>query len=256
MRSAAPAVVLAALLAAGVAGASTLEVSIIAVGGGSSVTVPPGGTVAYQVVAELDDGATDGLAAVVLDLELAGGALSPAVLPAGPMTAFAPPEGYTPNPAGYGGAPAGDRLRQVGGSQNLFGHGAWSCDDDGDCPGGATCDGGTCAPLPGLPTGQVVAGVALPGAPVVVAEGVATAPSASGTFLLRVEDVRATALAAGATGNPTWATEPLGAVTVPLEVVVSDGVPAGEAIPVVSPAGALLLGVLLALVGVLLLRRR
>ncbi len=235
-----------------------LDVRVVSASGDSTVSVPAGSQVELRVEAELGGDAGQGLALLTLDLELPGGAIGPLSVPAGsPMAGFAPPAGYSPNPAAYGGLPVGQRLLQAGGAQNVFAHGAWACDDDRDCPDGGTCGGGLCSPVSGLPADPLVLGVALPGTPAIVGEAVATAPMQPGTYQLAVLGARATIVDNGATGDPVWRTREVATITSqPLEIVVTEGGGDVPAIPTAGPVGLALLIGLLAVAGALLLRRR
>ena len=68
------------LLAAGPARATNLNLTVQS-GGSSTVTVPPGATVPYEVVGVLSDDASDGLAGFSFDLGFTGGPLPPAPSP-------------------------------------------------------------------------------------------------------------------------------------------------------------------------------
>ncbi len=206
-----------------------LELRVVdAAGGTGSVAVAPGAPIAYRLEAELDAGGGQGLALLSFDLALAGGEMQPLAMPAGSaMASFAPPPGYSPDPTGYGGLAIGGALIQAGGAQNVFNHGAWLCDADRDCPAGGICSGGLCSAVAGLPTAPPVLGVALAGS------------------------------ATDATGDPVWRTEPVATITSrPLEIVVEEGGQQPEAIPAAGPVGLAVLILVLALAGVLLVRRR
>lgn len=246
-----------ALLAAAPALAG-LDVRVVTDSGAATMTVSAGAPVGFRVEAELGGDAGLGLALLILDLELPGGAIGPLFVPAGsPMAAFAPPAGYSPNPSAYGGRPVGQRLLQAGGAQNVFAHGAWACDGDRDCPDGGTCGGGICSPVTGLPTDPLVLGVALPGTPAVVGEAAATAPMQPGTYQLAVLGARATVVDDGATGDPVWRTREVATITSqPLELVVTEGGGDVPAIPTAGPVAIAALIALLAGVGTLLIRRR
>jgi hypothetical protein len=192
----------------------------------TAITVGPGCGISYRVVAELDDTAHQGLAALVFDLNLSGGALAAAEAPTGlPMAAFAPPNGLS-NPDGYGGTSLGGRLVQVGGSQNVTMHGQWSCESDAECPGPSTCDAGTCSAIPGLPVGDVVPDVAYPGSPVTAATGSLVTPAAPGCYDLTVSDPAASILVQGATGRGYWPTEVAGVGSLTgLSITVQHGAP-------------------------------
>lgn len=246
------------LVAAGLGPARAMELRVVADTGAAAVEVVPGAVVAYRVEAELGADGGQGLALLRFDLELPSGVLSPVTVPAGSaMAAFAPPGGYAANPAGYGGLALGDRLLAVGGAQNVFAHGAWACDTDRDCPAAGTCSGGFCSPVAGLPTDPLVLGVALAGAPVVAAEGVAIVPTEPGTYQLAVSSALATVVTPGAGGDPVWRTAPVAAITgSALQIVVSEGTQPAAEIPTAGPFGLALLVLLLAVAGMFLLGRR
>jgi len=82
-----------------------------------------------------------------------------------------------------------------------------------------------------------------------------TAPSAPGTYLLTVGNVRATVVAPDATGDPWWALLPAAeGSNVPLQLEVVSA--ARAAIPTLSPGGATVLVVLLAGAAALALSRK
>jgi hypothetical protein len=242
--------------------ATALNVRVEAPDGAAEVTVEPGDPVPYRLVGELSDSATRGLALFVLDLELPGGTLGPMTPPGGmPLANFVPPAGFSHNPEGFGGTTRGAVLLQVGGAQNVFAHGQWACKDDLECPGDSVCAMGTCSPLPDLPAATLIPDVAQPGAPEVLATGVATAPTAEGTYTLGVTRLAANLVQVETDGDPFWATEPatvgqLGALTIRVE---DQQPPPGQdayAIPTLTEWGLALLVVLLAAAAVLLLRGR
>ncbi len=181
------------------AGASATDLNLrVESGGQNSVVVGPGEPVAYQVVGELSDSLSDGLALFVFDLAFDGGSLAPAsapVLP--PMTNFARPAGVS-NPAGFGGTPVLGVLEQVGGAQNTIQN--------------------SFAPFP---TGSVITQVAQNGLPAVLVTGTLTAPQSAGTYTLSVVNPFANVIRQGQTGIPFWAVDPAdpGSVT-QLEVEV------------------------------------
>ena len=119
--------------------ATDLDLTVEATGcHASAVTIGPLCETQYRVVGELSDADADGLALVVFDLEFDGSGLAPADTPTElPMASFAPPAGLS-NPDGYGGTALGGKLVQVGGSQNVVGHGQWGCESHDDCPAPAT----------------------------------------------------------------------------------------------------------------------
>ena len=201
-----------------------LHVAVRDDAGRSAITVGPGCEVAYQVVGELSDAANDGLALMIFDLTFDGGPLTPANEPSElPMVNFAPPYGFS-NPAGYGGTSIGGNLIQVGGAQNVVGHGFWPCVEKDDCPRGSNCDDGVCTALSGLPVGAVITGVGWPGSEVTAATGTLTAPTTPGTYTLQVANIVANVLALGATGDPFWITYSAGVGTlVNLSITVDAG---------------------------------
>ena len=186
------------LLAAAPAAATNLNLTIQS-GGQSTVTVPPGANVPYNIVGVLSDAATDGLAGFSLDLTFTGGPLAMADEPSSaPMLSFDKPAGLT-NPAGFGGTLMAGKLVQVGGAQNTIAN--------------------VFAPYP---NGNVVVDVAQLGQAVTLVTGHLTAPAAPGTYLLSMSAVVATAIQQGQTGVPFWKVEkaPPGILT-PLTVIVS-----------------------------------
>ena len=184
---------------AGSAAASDLDLAAQS-GGAASVEVFPGAAVPYEVVGELGDGRSEGLALVLFDLSFSGGPLGAADAPStAPMESFASPLGLS-NPAGFGGTPAGGDLIQVGGGQNTIRN--------------------VFAPQP---SGSVVVGVAQPGAPEVLVTGTLTAPAEPGTYVLSISNPIANVIRAGETGTPFWRVEAAGeGVLSPLEVIVLD----------------------------------
>jgi hypothetical protein len=217
--------VLAVLGFASAAVATDLNLSVEALGcHASEVTVGPTCETPYRVVGELSDADSDGLAMIVFDLDFDGGGLSPAGGPTElPMSSFAPPDGLS-NPGGYGGTVIGGNLVQVGGSQNVLGHGLWPCDIDDDCPNASTCVEEICSHIPGLPVGTVVVGVAQPGAPASVATGPLTAPALPGSYTLRVTNPVGTVFEKGADGRPYWWNDAVAIGTIAdLSVTVESG---------------------------------
>ncbi|HVS11265.1 MAG TPA: di-heme oxidoredictase family protein [Planctomycetota bacterium] len=167
--------------------------------GQASVQVQPGASVPWEVTALLSDSASEGLALVAFDLEFTGGTLSPAAAPAGAMASFASPQGLS-NPAGFGGTQSAGKLLQVGGGQNTIRQ--------------------SFAPQP---KGTVTTGVALPGAPQVIAAGTLTAPTAPGTYRLELSNALANVIRLGETGDPHWRADPVHAIgTSELTIVVVD----------------------------------
>ncbi len=168
------------------ANASDLNVGTY-VGNSSSVTVPPGFVVSYEVVGELNDDLNEGLASIVLDLSFDGGDLETAQAPMHPpMTHFAIPRGLN-NINGFGGAVVAGDLVQVGGIQNTM--------------------KATSAMGP-YPNGPTIVGVAWPGEPVVIAHGQFVAPTTPGTYTLWMQNVFANVIVEGETGDFFFATEP------------------------------------------------
>ena len=186
------------LAAALPAGATNLNLTIQS-GGQSTVTVPPGTNVPYNVVGVLSDAASDGLAGFSVDLSFTGGALTQASEPSGaPMLSFDKPAGLT-NPAGFGGTVVAGKLVQVGGAQNTIAN--------------------VFAPYP---NGNVVVDVAQVGQAVTLVTGQLTAPVTPGTYTLSMAAVAATVIQQGSTGVPFWKVDKAGAGTLtPLTVIVS-----------------------------------
>lgn len=172
-------------------------------GGLTTVTVPPGANVTYDVVGVLSDAASDGLAGFSLDLTFTGGPLPQANEPSTPpMVSFDRPAGLT-NPAGFGGTVSAGKLVQVGGAQNTIAN--------------------TFAPFP---NGNVVTDVAQIGQALPLVTGQLTAPLAPGTYTLSTSAVVANVIRQGQTGVPFWAVDkaPPGTLT-PLTVIVSSAAP-------------------------------
>lgn len=219
--------------------------------GASAITVGPACETTYRVIAELTDDNSQGLAVIVFDLEFDGNGLPQADQPTElPMLNFVPPNGFSGNPDGYGGTPQGGKLIQVGGAQNVFNHGQWSCEDDDDCPIPSTCDGGLCTSVPGLPVGALITEVGEPGAPVVLVTGRLTVPSSEGSYTLQVTNLVANVIKQGAVGDPFWATEAAGVGTITnLSITVEKGAPCCDgsqsAIPTLSEWGLIILALLL-----------
>jgi hypothetical protein len=190
----------------------------------SNVTIGPSCETPYRVIGELTDAESDGLAMVVFDLEFDGGGLSPADTPTDlPMASFAPPAGLS-NPDGYGGTPVGGKLVQVGGSQNIIGHGLWGCETEDDCPAPATCVDEICSAIPGLPLGTVVLGVAQPGAPASIATGTLITPAGPGTYTLHLTSPVGNVVEKGADGRPYWWNDTVGIGTIAdLSITVQPG---------------------------------
>ncbi|MBI4879213.1 MAG: hypothetical protein HY812_06080 [Planctomycetes bacterium] len=173
------------------ASATDLNLSVRS-NGLNSIVVGPGDVVTYQVVGELSDSLSDGMAMFVFDLAFDGGSLQAAAAPMmPPMTNFARPAGID-NPAGFGGTPVQDLLAQVGGAQNTIKN--------------------QFAPFP---TGSVITQVAQQGAPAVLVTGTLTAPLQYGTYTLSVVEPFANVIRQGQTGSPFWAVDAAnaGAVT-------------------------------------------
>lgn len=171
--------------------------------GNSVVHVGPGGLVRWEVHARARDAQNQGIAMVAFDLSFDGGALPPADVPAvGAMANFVSPVGLS-NPQGFGGTVSGGDLLQVGGAQNTI--------DNSFAP---------------QPTGDVVTGLGLPGAPLIVAGGELTAPTAPGTYTLSLSDPMVNVLTEGTTGDPFWHVQeaPIASVR-DLTVVVEAGGP-------------------------------
>ena len=134
------------------------------------------------------------------DLSFDGGDLAQANNPAsGMMLNFASPLGLN-NPAGFGGTPVDGDLLQVGGAQNTINN--------------------AFAPQP---SGMVMTGVALPGAPEVLLTGALVAPTAPGVYTLAVSDVMANVLDANTTGFPFWEVDAAeGGILTQLTLTVED----------------------------------
>jgi hypothetical protein len=163
-------------------------------GGSSSIQVPAGSVVNYEVVGELSDNLNEGLALVLVDLSFTGGPLTQANEPTElPMTNFDRPDGVT-NPAGFGGTVIDGVVVQAGGSQNTIKN---------------TVDN---APFP---IGTVIMDVAAPGSPQVLLTGSLTAPMAAGTYMLTASNIQASVIRAGEDGtSPFWAVDLAGTGTV------------------------------------------
>jgi hypothetical protein len=186
------------LAAAGPALATDLNLSVQS-GGSNTVTVLPGALVPYSVVGELNDAASDGLAAVSLDLSFTGGPLPAADEPTTqPMLSFDRPAGLT-NPAGFGGTVAAGVLVQVGGAQNTIRN--------------------VFAPYP---NGNVVTDVAQLGQALPLVTGHLTAPATAGSYTLAPSNVVANVIRQGQNGIPFWRVDKAlpGTVT-PLTVIVT-----------------------------------
>jgi hypothetical protein len=203
-----------AALLSPVALASDVNVSVRS-GKQTTITVVPGATVNYSVNAELSDGANEGLAFVVFDLEFDGGALSQAATPSSnPMLNFASPLGIN-NPAGFGGTVQGGKLIQVGGAQNTWNN--------------------TFAPQP---TGSVIPDVGQPGTPVTVVSGSLTAPNKVGTYTLKVTNLEANVIKLGETGSPIWKTEAAGNGTISSLTVKVSALASNKTTMSISAAGS------------------
>lgn len=192
--------ILAAAALAALAQASDLDLRLESAGADLVVT-SPGASVAWRAVGELSDAANEGLAMFSLDLSFSGGALAPAAAPtSGPMLNFDRPAGFT-NPAGFGGTVSGPDLLQVGGAQNTIKN-----------------------LFAAVPNGTVQTGIGQPGAPVVLAEGVLTAPASPGTYVLSVSDAFVNVIRAGEDGSGAfWAVDGAGLGAVgELTVIVLD----------------------------------
>ncbi|HRV80783.1 MAG TPA: hypothetical protein P5218_05075, partial [Planctomycetota bacterium] len=158
--------------------ATDLDLTILSAGS-PVVQVLPGDPVNYTITGELTDAANLGLAMFAFDLTYDGGSLSPAS--AGPsMAPFVTPLGLN-NPAGFGGTPQGGDLLQIGGAQNTIVN-----------------------TFASKPIGPVQTGIALPGSPVTLAQGVLMAPSQPGTYSLRATHLFANVIDPSTTGNPFW----------------------------------------------------
>lgn len=188
--------------------ATDIHLSVTASDGSGELTVMPGEEIAFQIRAELTDQASQGLASLVFDLEWQDAVLTePLDEPdAGPMLQFIAPLGFAHNAAGFGGTLDQGRILQAGGTQNVFSHGSWDCDDDDACPLSSVCASAMCTPLAGLPTGTLQTHIAQAGNPVVVASGRVIVPLSGGVFPLRVTNVQAAVVAPDTTGQPFWAT--------------------------------------------------
>jgi hypothetical protein len=162
------------------------------VGGSSAVTAAPGSTLSYQIVGELSDAGTQGLAMVSFDLDWSAGPLAQAAAPASfPMLNFAAPLGFS-NPQGFGGTLSGGNLLQVGGAQNTINNTVAS-----------------------IPSGSVILGVAQNGAPQVLAQGTIVVPDVgSGALVLSISNVIANGVRLGESGTPFWAVDAVEAGTV------------------------------------------
>lgn len=208
-----------------IASATDLGLRVEALGCQSSqISIGPSCETTYHVIGQLSDAASDGLSMVVFDLEFSGGSLVPAITPTAlPMLAFAPPDGLS-NPAGYGGTPIGGKLVQVGGSQNVLGHGLWPCEASDECPGTSTCVDRLCTALPGLPLGSVVIGAGQPGAPASIVSGSLIAPATPGTYTLWLSNAVANLLEKGVDGRPYWWNQPVSVHSIePLTITVVPG---------------------------------
>jgi hypothetical protein len=160
---------------------------------------------------------------VVFDLEFDGGSLIQADAPTElPMLSFVPPAGLG-NPAGFGGTPVAGRLVQVGGSQNVIGHGQWACETVADCPDPSTCVDEVCTTISGMPVGTIVLGVAQPGAPESIVTGALTAPVATGTYTLELTNPVGNVFEKGVDGRPYWWNNPVAITVSGLSITVSPG---------------------------------
>jgi len=156
--------------------------------GSNAITVVPGELVNYEVVGELGDNLSQGLAFFRLDLSFDGGPLPQADDPtAAPMTSFDRPSGVT-NPAGFGGTEVNGDLIQIGGAMNTV--------------------NSSFAPFP---NGSVTTGIAQPSSAEVLVRGTLTAPKQVGSYTLSIADVDANVIRLGETGIPFWAVEQAGA---------------------------------------------
>lgn len=199
--------VLACFLVMGLAvSARATDLNLWIVSGGmDSISVSPGATVDYAVMAELGDAENEGLALIGFDLSCTCGVLPQADTPTTePMKNFAigtESLGIN-NPAGYGGTLLGDVLKQVGGGQNTINN------DVGNAP---------------YPIGGVITGVAQPGSPVAVATGSFTAPTIPGVYQVIATNVFGNAIVMSETGDPFYKTFQLDPGTsLPLTVTVPD----------------------------------
>lgn len=131
-------------------------------GDSASVSAEPGAAVPFRVVAELCGAGTAGLASFRFDLCFDGGPLAPLRAPSdGALQPFLAPAGFAAGP--FGGTACAGGLRDVGAAQDTL---------------GATAQ-------PGL---------AAPGAPLSLGEGVLTAPGAPGDYLVQLDALSANAL--------------------------------------------------------------
>lgn len=152
--------------------------------GQSTITVGPGQTVNYDLVGELSDLGTQGLAMFRCDLDFSGGSLAQASAPSGfPMLNFQTPLGFS-NPQGFGGTTSAGNLLQVGGAQNTINNTS------------AT-----------YPTGSVILGVAQNGSPQVLASGSLSAPTQAGDYTLSISNGDANGVRLGETGVPFYAVD-------------------------------------------------
>lgn len=157
-------------LAASTAAAANLNITARA-NGSSSITVPSGTVVNYELIGELSDDQNEGLALWGADLTLTcNGAIVPLsqgntpVTP--PMDNFVSSPTNTKglsNPAGYPGTPKDGKLLQAGGAQNTIKN--------------------TAANAP-FPTGTPILGVAWPGSPVTLLTGSFTAENSTENDIL------------------------------------------------------------------------
>lgn len=206
----------AALIAASASG-SDLNLKIEKLGA-STVTVGPGGQVPYALIGELSDASSDGLAMFCVDLAFTGGPLAQAQTPTTvPMKNFASPLGLS-NPQGYGGVVSGGALKQLGGAQNTINN--------------------TLAPQP---IGAVITGVAQPGQPVTLANGVLTAPYAVGSFTLTPSNLFANVIRQGQTGSPFWRVDPAGTGSVQSLLVTVEAIRASVHVVSVGSSGSQIL---------------
>jgi len=157
----------------------------------------PGARVAFDLVAEIRDVESAGLASFSFDLEADGAVLEP-LEPAFPEAdRFSLPLGFT-NPGGLGGTELDGRRVQVGGAQNtvaLAGTNSFA--------------------------GEVEPGVAAK-APVVLFRGALTLPEAAGSVRLAIRDARANHLLPDSSPEPYWSVGALPATSLDL-VFESDG---------------------------------
>jgi hypothetical protein len=187
MNARTPLLLAALLLASASAQASDLALRARS-NGASQVTVTVGSDVPYEIVGELSDPASQGLAMFTFDLHFTGGPLPQASAPApgSTMDSFSAPQGFS-NPSGYGGHPLNGDLLQVGGAQNTIRN--------------------QFAPIP---TGTVTTGVALPGSPQVLVSGVLQAPATPGSYVLQIQDPMANVIRLGSNGIPFWPVDAAG----------------------------------------------